>query len=163
MAETSHTAIVNAWMDRVAQDATAEEVVQALDRGFAALWQRTHQTLGEITLTAIADRVLVSASERHPVLSALKIRPTGLSCNQLRQKARGLPPGPLQEGVRFLLVELLTVVGNLTADIITPSLHGELAALPPPKRSPRSSGSGGTSNDPNTGPERRARGRRRKA
>ena len=31
--------------------------------------------------------------------------------------------------MRFLLVEFLTVLGNLTADILTPALHSELTAV----------------------------------
>lgn len=32
-------------------------------------------------------------------------------------------------GTRFVLVEFLTVLGNLTADILTPELHEELARV----------------------------------
>jgi hypothetical protein len=35
----------------------------------------------------------------------------------------------LREAIQFVLVELLTVVGNLTAEILTPALHSELSNI----------------------------------
>ena len=39
----------------------------------------------------------------------------------------------LVEGIRFVLVEFLTVLGNLTAEILTPELHSELSNVVLPK------------------------------
>jgi hypothetical protein len=38
----------------------------------------------------------------------------------------------LREAIRFVLVELLTVLGNLTAEILTPALHAEISRVARP-------------------------------
>jgi len=35
----------------------------------------------------------------------------------------------LRDALRFILVELLTVIGNLTAEILTPELHLEIYSV----------------------------------
>ena len=91
------------------------------------MWLRAHQTLGDVTLTAITDRVLYVAAEQHSLISALRIETSGLRCQELYERAPSLRPDQLEAGVRFVLVEFLTVLGNLTAEILTPALHAELS------------------------------------
>jgi hypothetical protein len=126
MVDQDHDACVSAWMRRAAKDLPSDRLVQAFEEAFGALWRRAHQTLGDITLTAIVDRVLYSGAERFPVLSALEVDATGLRCEKLRANARDVPPEQLVGALRFMLIEFLTVLGNLTADILTPALHSTL-------------------------------------
>jgi hypothetical protein len=109
-------------------------VIDAFEAAFFALWQRAHLTLGEVTLAAIVERVLCSTEDQFPFLSTLKLDETKIDCEQLRVTAPSLRQEQLVDGIRFVLVELMTVVGNLTADILTPALHAELcntSAEPP--------------------------------
>jgi hypothetical protein len=122
-----HRACVNAWMDRVTKDLPPERLLNAFEHGFAALWRRAHQTLGDVTLTAIVDRVLFTAAEQYPFVASLKIEATGLRSHELDERAGSLQRDEVVEGVRFVLVEVLTVLGNLTAEILTPALHEELS------------------------------------
>ena len=121
--EPSHQAVVAAWLRRVPAEPPA--LLEAFEATFATLWRRTRLTLGDVTLTAIVERVLHVARTRFPVLDALE-----LGDDALRWR---VPPAPqlgrerLAEAIEFVLVELLTVLGNLTADIITHALHAELA------------------------------------
>jgi hypothetical protein len=124
-----HSACVDAWMERAAEGLPAARLVQLFERAFDALWRRAHVTLGEVTLGAIVDRVLYSASERHPILATLRLESTGLRCEELAEHAHGLPRAELAEGLRFVLTEFLTVLGNLTAEILTPALHAELSKV----------------------------------
>jgi hypothetical protein len=78
--------------------------------------------------------VLRDGVTQYPLLSAVGIVPTGLSCPDLHDKARSWREDELEEALQFVLVEFLTVLGNLTADILTPSLHAELARLVPEVR-----------------------------
>ncbi|WP_129575938.1 MULTISPECIES: hypothetical protein [Sorangium] len=116
-------------MDRVAQGLPPDRFAHLFERAFSALWRRAHVTLGEVTLGAIVDRVLYYASERYPVLSSLEVNSAGLYCVELQVLAGGLPRDELAEGLRFILVEFLTVLGNLTAEILTPALHAELSKV----------------------------------
>jgi PAS domain S-box-containing protein len=125
--ENDHIASVNAWMDRVATGLPPKRLFAAFERDFAALWLRAYQTLGDVTLPAIVDRVLNIAAEQFPMLSALRVEVTGLRGEGLRARAASLPNDQLASAVRFVLLEFLTVVGDLTAEILTPALHAELA------------------------------------
>jgi hypothetical protein len=127
--QSDHRACVEAWGDRTANEAPPEQVVEAFERAFGAIWRRAHVTLGEVTLMAILDRVLYTAAERHPLLSPLEVDSKGLRSDKLRQRAGDLRPDDLADGIRFILVEFLTVLGNLTAEVLTPALHAELAKV----------------------------------
>jgi hypothetical protein len=102
-------------------------MLDLFERGFGALWTRAHRTLGDVTLTAIAARVVYTAAEQFPVLTGLKVEPTGLRCDVLRERQISLASDELAQGIRFVLTQFLTVLGNLTADVLTPALHVELS------------------------------------
>jgi hypothetical protein len=120
-----HQIAVAAWLQRAAQGRSVESLIQAFEDTFAALWKRSHLTLGEVTLTAIAERVIHIATEQYPLLASLEIGVSGLTCQGLRSQA-GSGHDQVSAALRFVLVEFLTVLGNLTAQILTPALHAEL-------------------------------------
>lgn len=123
--EGEHQLTVNAWFGRVAYGHSVEALIQAFESTFAALWQRSLLTLGEVTLSAIVDRVLHTATEQHPLLASLEIASSGLRCEGVKSQV-GLPHEQVSAAFRFVLVEFLTVIGNLTAQILTPALHAEM-------------------------------------
>jgi len=131
--ESKHHVVVNGWLQRAAKGDSTEALIGAFDDAFAALWQRSHLALGEITLTVIVERVLHVATRRFPELGSLKVSASGLNCEGLRARS-DLRMDQLAEGVPFVLVEFLTVLGKLTAEILTPALHAELSNQPIPKR-----------------------------
>ncbi len=135
VAESDHERAVNAWLQGVAARST-EELLRAFEAGFGALWQRAHLTLGDMTLVAIVDRVLRTAKEQYPVLASIEATPSGLCCQRLQtlqtlQTLPGIRHGDFADAIRFVLTEFLTVLGNLTAQILTPALQAELSRGPP--------------------------------
>lgn len=124
-----HGACVNAWMDRAAKGLPPERLLQVFEQGFSILWGRANRTLGDVTLMAIVDRVLYVATEQYPFLASLQVEATGLRCQEIRKHLRSLPHDELEKAVEFVLVEFLTVLGNLTAEILTPALHSELLKM----------------------------------
>lgn len=134
--ENNHSACVNAWIERAAKGLRSEQLVQAFDRAFSALWHRAYQTLGDVTLTAIVDRVLYDAAQRYAFLAVLRVDAAGLRCQELGETAGSLPQDQLAAGIRFVLVELLRILGSLTGEILTPALHAELAEVAPAHPSP---------------------------
>jgi hypothetical protein len=129
-----HGARVDEWLERSAASLAPELLLQLFDAAFGALWVRTRTTLGEVTLTAIAERVLHNASEKFPILSSLEVDPSaGIRCHPLRARVGSVRGPELLAGLRFMLVELLTVLGNLTAEILTPVLHLELSRVALPR------------------------------
>jgi hypothetical protein len=121
-----HQAAVTEWLQRVAQERSVESLIQAFEDMFTALWQRSHLTLGEVTLTAIVERVLHIATEQFPLLSSVEVEASGPRFQELRSRA-GLPRDQVMAAIRFVLVEFLTELGNLTAQVLTPALHAELS------------------------------------
>jgi len=131
--ESKHHVVVNGWLQRAANGDTTEALIGAFEDAFAALWQRSHLTLGETTLTAIVERVLHVATKQFPELGSLKVSASGLNCDGLRAHT-DLRMDQIAEGIPFVLVEFLTVLGKLTAEILTPALHAELSNQPIAKR-----------------------------
>ena len=123
--ENTHQAVVAAWLRRA--PGGPDELVRTFEDTFAALWRRSQLTLGDVTLTAIVDRVLHLAGEKFPALGSIALGETGLSWPEA---PAGADPARLAEGISFVLVEFLTVLGNLTAEILTPALHAELSGQP---------------------------------
>src|SRR6478672_7552110 len=71
-----HAACVDAWLERAGRELSPEALLRLFEAALGALWARTKTTLGEVTLTAIAGRVLHSASETYPLFSSLEVDPT---------------------------------------------------------------------------------------
>jgi hypothetical protein len=127
-----HAACVDAWLRDAGNDLPPDRLLQLFEGAFAALWARTCSTLGEITLGAIVDRVLYTTSEKLPHFSGVQLdRSRGIDCGELRRQVGSLHLPELREGIRFVLVEFLTVLGSLTAEILSPELHGALARVRP--------------------------------
>jgi hypothetical protein len=131
---SGHAARVDAWLKRSGRGLSPEALLQLFETAFGALWARATITLGEVTLTAIAERVLYNGSEKFPLLASLEIEPTGgVQSSALRAQIGSVREPQLKETIRFVLVEFLAVLGNLTAEILTPELHSELANVALPK------------------------------
>ena len=124
-----HAPCVNAWLERAGRGLSSPALRRLLEAALGALWVRTQTTLGEVTLTAIGERVLYTAAEKYPFLASFKIDPPrGIELRAVE----GLPvptEAELKEACRFVLIELLSVLGNLTAQILTAELHAELTAV----------------------------------
>jgi len=132
--EHRHGTCVDAWMERATKGLSPERLVHAFEQAFGALWKRALRTLGPVTLAAIVDRVLSTAAERFPLFAGLEIGATGVDCRELRERAGS--QHDLADGIRFVLVEYLTVLGSLTAEVLTPALHAELSNLAPEDTGP---------------------------
>jgi len=125
--EHDHVAVVEAWRSAT-MELSSDGLLTAFERGFSAMWRRMHTTLGDVTLTAIGDRVLYDATERFPNQRGCRLGVEGLDATDLRSRASS----PTFDGeelalfVTFVLTELLTVVGALTADVLSDALHRAL-------------------------------------
>lgn len=118
-----HRACIEALTRQTDQEMAPDRLVRVFEGAFNAIWRRAQAALGEVTLTAIVNRVLYNATEQYPALSALKVTGDGIDCSEIDRRLDGLAPQPLADGLRYVLVELLTVIGNLTAEILSPALH----------------------------------------
>lgn len=135
--ETSHTACVREWMGAAAAGLSPEAKLALFERALGALWERAQRTLGEVTLGAIVDRVLHDVRAESPRMPALVVSSEGVRLGELR--VQGDLDG-LDDAMRRTLVALLTVIGNLTAEILTPGLHAALSAVSLPEGSDTETG-----------------------
>ncbi|HEY0475997.1 MAG TPA: hypothetical protein VGD37_00650 [Kofleriaceae bacterium] len=126
--EPLHSAVVDAWIQRTIENGSSFEVVDLFGAALEALWTRAVMALGSVTLTAIVERVLGTAAGRYPFLSVINPRPNGDARwrQQLAERLTSVPRLALVEGLRFALIELLTVIGRLTAEILSPELHAAI-------------------------------------
>jgi hypothetical protein len=108
-----HDAFVAAWIERATAGRSSHQLVELLELALNALHKSARKMLGEVTLAAIIDRVLYNAAER-------------------LEQSRPPDEAATRDGLRFVIIELLTVLGNLTAEILTPALHKELSQLEEP-------------------------------
>lgn len=129
MPENPHHTFVSAWLDRTGGDLTPGGLCDLLERAFAALRGRAELTLGQPTLTAILDRVLHTAALKSPLCASLTLSPTGLDLAKLRERVGHIDVAVASDAIRCVLVELLTVLGKLTAEILTPGLHATLSKV----------------------------------
>jgi len=114
-------------MERLATaDLSSRQLAQLFEQAVGAIWRRAYITLGEITLTAVAERVLYVAAEKFPLFESLEVGEKGVVCQGLLESANTDDEGQLNDGIRFVLIEFLLVIGNLTGGILTPALHSEL-------------------------------------
>jgi hypothetical protein len=116
-------------MARAAKDLPSQLVLKLFEQAFDALWRRTEVALGSVTLTAIVGRVLHNAAEKFPLFSMIRVEATGLHYDELRERLGELNGSELAEGMRFVLVEFLMILGNLTSDVLTPALHSALSRV----------------------------------
>jgi circadian clock protein KaiC len=122
----SHEVTVDRWMAQVPPH-PPDDVITALERSVGALWRRADATLGAASLKAVMERVLHDASMRFPVFAAVALdSATGIRVADLRTRVKAEDAQQLYEGTRYVLIQFLTVVGNLTAEILTPVLHAAL-------------------------------------
>jgi hypothetical protein len=136
--ENSHTAHVKDWLDRAAADLTPAEQLRVFELGFATLMEGARPTLGEVTLRAIAERVLHYAAITFPFLATVHLDGGAIECRQVRVRVTQITEQELRSAIEFVLAEVLTIIGNLTAEVLTAHLYDELAGV---GREPRAGGS----------------------
>lgn len=133
-----HQGTVDAWLARVAIGASAPALVALLQSALDVLWRRAQQTLGDVTVRTIVTRVVAVAAGRSPVLRELEVHAEGVSCAPLAHAVARRPGDPgdatigaaaVRAATRDVLTELLTVLGDLTANAITAALHEALRTV----------------------------------
>jgi hypothetical protein len=138
-----HSKQVDAWIAKNTDGIPNVKLVLLFGEAIQAIRKRALATLSEVTFDAVFDRVLWTSRKQFPFLSELKMEPD-LSVEGLVEQSDDLTSDQLKGAFRFLLISLLALLGNLTADILTKPLHRELAKvtidrLPSkPKTAPRS-------------------------
>lgn len=122
----SYAKLVQDWESKTASDLPLTQRVVLLEKAVHVIEQRALMTLSSITLEVILDRVLRQSNDKFPILSDVKLINKHLSFQELLHVEKNHKPEELVEALRFFLIELITVLGRITADILTAPLHKEL-------------------------------------
>jgi hypothetical protein len=129
--ELRHIAAVDAWLERSIDHDSSVEIVELFRAAVEAIWSAVVTTLGPVTLTAVAERVLARAAAQHAFLATINTHVNGdrRSMKQLCECLAGVPRSELIDGLRFGLIELITVIGRLSAEILSDELHATLSQV----------------------------------
>ena len=77
----------------------------------------------------VVDRAIHESKGEFPMLSQIKSEAGGINFGGLLEKTDTIKADELRLALRDLLIELLRVFGNITADILTVPLHQELMSV----------------------------------
>ena len=126
-----HASAVDAWLIRASAGGSKQALLASFHDALAGIWARAARTLGQVTLDAVARQVLANAISRHhcfaPLQPAAGSGPFRCDELQLEQRLATASYGELVTGMRAVLLEVLGILGSMTADVLTPELHEELA------------------------------------
>lgn len=121
-----HKEIVHLWEEKNLQGPGPEQVIKIYGSAILAVEQRCLDTLSSVTVQVVLDRVLHEGLENYSLLSTITIGPKGLNLSGLNHKNENYKLEEITESLRYLLIEFLTVIGNITSEVLTTPLHKEL-------------------------------------
>jgi hypothetical protein len=121
--------IVNAWEKKKANGLSPGEKASLLESALQVTIERAMQTLSGVTLMVVLDRVLHQSIDKFSILSEVKIENNKFNFIELMANEKNHGPEEILEALRYLLIELLRVLGRITADILTAPLHKELLKM----------------------------------
>ena len=121
----TYAKLVQDWENKNTSGLPLTQRVILLEKAIHVIEQRALVTLSSITLEVILDRVLHQSVEKFPILSEVKLINKHPNFQELLNTGNHKPE-ELVEALRFFLIELITVLGRITADILTAPLHKEL-------------------------------------
>lgn len=123
-----HAKKVEEWELAVASLVSVEERPSLFAKAIQAIEGRSLATLSSVTVLVVIDRAIELTKMKYSCLSNVKAYPDGMDLDDfLRNSA--VTSAEQVTVLRELLIVLLNLLGNITADILTSHLHEELAAV----------------------------------
>jgi hypothetical protein len=118
-----HLKTVEHWLRTNAENLSSIQKVLLLEKAILAVEKRACSTLSIVTLMVVLDRILHQTREDFPILAKATLEKKSLSFKDVDKVQNA---EETIAALTFLLVELLRVLGRLTANILTMPLHIEL-------------------------------------
>jgi len=122
----AHEKQVRIWETENAKGLSKEQLVPLFAKAILAVEKRSLVTLSSVTVMVVADRAIHESKEKHPILANIKIDPNGMDFSELLKMNNSQVAEEACDALRYLLMEYLMVLGNITAQILTTALHREL-------------------------------------
>lgn len=124
--ETTHQELVSFWEEKNIKNLSTDQAIQVYGSALQAIEQRCLATLSSVTMQVVLDRIIYQGLEQFPFFKELTLEPAGLNFNNLIQKKDLYDLKDINTAFRYLLIELLTVIGKITSEVLTVALHKEL-------------------------------------
>jgi len=124
--DNAHKELISLWEKQNTKGLRNEQLMQLYASAFGAIERRCSATLSSITINVVIDRVLHLGAKKYPFFSLLTIEPSGLNFKRLIQKNENYKSEELRNGLNYFLAEFLTVIGHITSEVLSESLHKEL-------------------------------------
>jgi hypothetical protein len=116
---------VDKCIERLNHDIPLEKRGEVLAQLVGALWVRMSRTLSEVTLEAIFERALFHSKEKFPFLASFKIDHTKPLISSFISPTN-VENQQLIAAFRYLIIETIELIGNLTSNILIAGLYQEL-------------------------------------
>lgn len=126
--EDVHSKFVEDWESRSLKDLSPVEQIQLFESVIRAVERRACVTLSNITLLVILDRILSLGKTNFPVLAEVSLDNNSLCFKALHNNQK-FNSDEILIAKRFILTELLRVLGRITANILTLPLQKEILSV----------------------------------
>lgn len=125
MSQHYHFNHINSLLDKAAEGLPSQGVACLFGQALKNLSHRASLALNNVTLLAILKSVLQQSADKYPVLKKLSVDSSGISVDQFEHQFSEDDRSELTESFHFLINELLTVLSELTGDILPASMEIE--------------------------------------
>lgn len=119
-----HQQLVTAWLKKAGRGLTSAQLADLVENAIAAIWVAARVSVNDVTLTAILDRTLVNAADAFPWLPELPLGENTVDASALREP--GFPKARAVKAVEHVVTDFIAIIGNMTAETLSPILHEEL-------------------------------------
>jgi len=127
--KSEHAKKVDEWISKSVVGLEQVDQARVFASAILAIENRILLTLSSITWKAILERALSQSIEQHPLLSGIKVEAHGLSIAELLPTLQSEQTNQVIESFRFFIIELMTIVGNLTAEVLSEPLYRVLSEV----------------------------------
>lgn len=116
---------IDAWLEQATRNLPSKKIVAVFGDALKSLSMKASRSLNRLTLMAIVNRVLYQCKDKYPLLQGLKVDNNGINFDEYQYQLENADTDELKESFRYLFVELINVLGDITADIITSGIKDD--------------------------------------
>ena len=127
--ETRSHEEVEATIEREVDRGVKVEVIDIYEDVLTTIWAKISPTLGNITVRTIAERAVLLASERHPLLKSVAVTDEGFDFKELRTRVDEKGRANIREGFKEIIANLFDILAKLTGSIMVDRLMKEVEGL----------------------------------
>ena len=123
---TQHSQTIGNWVEKSTRALSKAEKIDLFEKSLLKIVSKCQTSLSEITLGAVLDRVLYNSSEQYPLLLSIHLKGVLLDFDHIRNHLDPVTDSEVNEAFHYLITELFFIIGNITAEQLTPLLLAEL-------------------------------------